>query len=413
MAMVEVKTFVSPPLLRSRTPATGMHSRMYKWSGRADSTRPDHSISYTASSKTYVALCGSDKCYLLLASPLTLKNQDPKPATASTTLTALSTLLSKILDGTTVPVPRPIAHDVSGGGGRWDFGWLLLVAPGPTQTHPSTSSLASLRSTLSPSQLARVELRLGTYLRALHGITNEWFGLPIDTPALEAPAAPSLSSLFAVSQDGEGADGEDMTRYSWQDTFVLQLEGLLDEVYDNTGAGGVPGPEINIEELRRYLSRAIGSFLFEDVEMPRLIWVTGSEEDIVVSLALENLEEGQGSTESEGGAEADIAYILPTFGHALWGDPLMEAWFLPPGSSKATNVGYFGDERGTLIVFPRHKTKRVWYTVYLALVIVVEDRRSRGRGEEETEKVAIREKVQWAREILPQCIGLLKDAPCY
>lgn len=376
-----------------------------------------HCISYTASSKIYyVTLSGSDKCYLILASPLALEDQDPKPATPSITLPALSILLSKILDNTTVPVPRPITHDASGGGGRWDFGWLLLVVPGSTRTHPSASSLASLRSTLSPSQLARLELRLGTYLRALHGITNEWFGLPIDTPAPEPPAAPSLSSLFAVSQggeDGEGENGEDMTRYSWQDTFVLQLEELLDEVYDNAGASGVPGPEINVEELRRYLSRAIGSFLFEDVEMPRLIWVTGSEEDIIVSLAPESLKEGQGATGSRGEAEADIAYILPTFGHALWGDPLMEAWFLPPSASKAINAGYFGNEEGTLIVFPRHKTKRVWYTVYLALIVVVEDRRSRGKGEVEKEKVASREKVQWAREVLPQCVGILKDAPCY
>ncbi|KAF9223180.1 hypothetical protein BS17DRAFT_707055 [Gyrodon lividus] len=376
--------------------------------------------SYTAASKTYhVALSGSEKRYLLLTSPLALDGQDPKSAALPITPPALSILLSKILDNTAVPVPRPIAHDTSGGGGRWNFGWLLLLVPGSTGTHPLASSLASLRSILAPSQLARVELRLGTYLRALHGITNEWFGIPIDTPAPEPPPVPWLNPSFTVGQggeDGEGGDGEDMTRYSWQDTFVLQLEELLAEVYSKAEASGGSqsdnGPEIDIVELRRYLSRAIGSFLFEDVEMPRLIWATGDEEDIIISLAPEkSFKEGSGTTEPEG--DADIAYILPTFGHALWGDPLMEAWFLPPGPSKAINGGYFSGEDGSLIVFPRHRTKRVWYTVYLALLVLAEERRSRGQGKERMDRVAGRERVQWAREVLPQCVEFLKDAPCY
>lgn len=349
----------------------------------------------------------------MLVSPLTSSHPQPGAATppGPITLPALSVLLSKILDNTAVPVPRPVAHDVSGGEGKWQFGWLLLRVPGSPQTHPPVS-LTSVRHQLSPGQLARVRLRLGTHLRALHGITNDWFGIPMDKPTPEPPSVPSFATLFAVSQtgeDGEG-EGEDMTPYSWQDTFVLQLEELLEQVCGNAEARKIAPSgyrmdvDIDVDELRRSLSRAIGSFLFDDVEMPRLIWVTGNEEDIIVSVTWEK--------GSDNVASADIAYILPTFGRALWGDPLMEAWFLPPGPTTAISEGYFGgEEDDTLIVFPRHKTKRMWYTVYLALMVLADDM-PQGEGGE-TKQVSDRETIRWARSILPECVEILKNAPCY
>ena len=367
-------------------------------------------ISYTTSWESYyIALSDTDRSYLLLVSPLTPSH--PHPRSGPIALPALPILLSKILDNTAVSVPRPVAHDVSGGDGKWDFGWLLLRVPG---SHPPTS-LASVRHQLSPRQLARVELRLGTCLRALHGITNDWFGIPIDKPTPDPPSIPLFTALFAVGQtgeDGEG-DGEDMTPYSWQDTFVLQLEELLEHVCCGVGARKtVPSGymvDIDVDELRRSLCRAIGSFLFDDVEMPRLIWVTGSEEDVIVSLTPRS---GGDNTASEEDMEADIAYILPTFGRALWGDPLMEAWFMPPGPTTAVNEGYFGgEEGGTLIEFLRHKTKRTWYTVYLALLVLAEEDL---QGEEEKIGQACdRETIRWAKSILPECVEILKKAPCY
>ena len=379
----------------------------------------DHRISYTASWTSYhIALSDSDRSYILLVSPLAPSHPQPGSATAPGPITfpALSILLSKVLDSTAVPVPRPVAHDVSGGEGKWHFGWLLLRVPGSSQTHQPTS-LASVRHELSPGQLARVELRLGTYLRALHGITNDWFGIPMDKPTPEPPSVLSFATLFAASQtgeDGEG-DGEDMTPYSWQDTFVLRLEELLEQVCGDEARKAVPPDHINIDvdELRRSLCRAIGSFLFDDVEIPRLIWVTGNEEDVIVSLTPgEGRKQGGEGTASEGDTEADIAYILPTFGRALWGDPLMEAWFLPPGPTAAISEGYFGgDEDGTLIEFPRHKTKRTWYTVYLALMVLAEEM-SQGEGEKMT-RASGRETIRWARSILPECVEILKNVPCY
>ncbi|KAH7890425.1 hypothetical protein F5I97DRAFT_1964003 [Phlebopus sp. FC_14] len=362
--------------------------------------------SYTASIKTY-HITLSEKSYLRLAAPLVAGH--PTSIQPLMSIPTLSNLLSKILSTTEVPVPKPVAQDATGGDGRWDFGWLLLLVPPSGLSQGGT--LASLRATLWPRQLARVELRLGTYLRALHNLQNEWFGRPVNTPL----SPPSLPSFFAVNQGGQDGEGdEDWTRYSWQDTFVLLLEELLTEVFEGEDGELSGEPEdslhINLEELRRYLSRALGSFLFDDVETPQLIWVTGSDEDVFVSLShpsssTEGLRENPDATE----AEADIAYILPSLSHALWGDPLMEAFFAPPGPSQAISEGYFDGEDGRLIVFPRQRTKRVWYTVYLALIVLAEYRRG---SSGEMEKM-YSGKVKWAKKILPKCVKILKDAPCY
>ncbi|KAI6121238.1 hypothetical protein F5141DRAFT_1289534 [Pisolithus sp. B1] len=369
-------------------------------------------FSYTASKKAH---------YLLLTSPLHSDSKHDSSPKITATLQEMSALLTRVVSCTNVPVPKPVAQDTSGGKGRWGFGWLLLLIPQPSQIpadmSTSISSLASLRPSLSPRQLARVELRLGTYLRALHGITNDWFGRPVEsTAARSAPTLfPSFLQTFSGGEKGEEAE-EDWSKYSWQDTFVLVLEELIGELCEADGetTHSSLSEELGIdaEELRRYLSRAIGAFLFDDVESPGLIWVTGSEADVLVSLSQKDGTE----IEDEIEAEADIAYLLPTFSHALWGDPLMEAWFVPPGPSQAVNEGYFGGE-GTLIVFPRQKTKRVWYTIYLALLVLAEERRggnighkgTTGQGGDSTR----RSKVQWAREVLPKCVKALKDAPCY
>ncbi|KAI9566149.1 hypothetical protein HD554DRAFT_1228831 [Boletus coccyginus] len=380
----------------------------------------DRRNSYTASRKSYhIALSDSDRAYLLLISPLPPSHPQPGSATPPVpiTLPALSILLSKILDSTAVPVPRPVAHDVSGCEGKWHFGWLLLRIADPSQTRPPTS-LASVRHQLSPRQLARVELRLGTYLCALHGITNDWFGIPTDKPMPDPLSVPSFTTLLPAGQtgeDGEG-DGEDMTPYSWQDTFVLHLEELLERVCGDTEArGAAPSGymvDIDVDELRRSLCRAIGSFLFDDVEIPRLVWVTGNEEDVIVSLTPKQDRKQVGDGTISEDDTADIAHILPTFEHALWGDPLMEALFLPPGPTTALSEGYFGgEEDGTLIVFPRHETKRTWYTVYIALLVLAEEM-SQGEGEKMT-RASEREAIRWARSILPECVEILKNAPCY
>lgn len=375
-------------------------------------------FSYTASKRIYdITLTSASARYLLLTSPLHSDSKHDSSPTITATLQEISALLTRVVSCTNVPMPKPVARDSSGGNGRWGFGWLLLLIPQPSQVpadmSTSISSLASLRPTLSPRQLARVELRLGTYLRALHGVTNEWFGRPVESTVIQSGPTLFPSFLQTTSGNEKGEEAEDWSKYSWQDTFVLMLEELIAELCEaDRGASSLSLREelgIDVEELRRYLSRAIGAFLFDDVESPGLVWVTGSEADVLVSLPLKDGTE----IEDEIEAEADIAYLLPTLSHALWGDPLMETWFVPPGPSQAVKEGYFGGE-GTLIVFPRQKTKRVWYTIYLALLVLAEERRggnkgATGQGGDSTG----RDKVQWAREVLPKCVKALKDAPCY
>lgn len=357
----------------------------------------DDHPSYTSSARIYnIVLHDLPTGYLLLTS---LDENTPP---------ALSALLSNIISNANVPMPRPLTQSTPG---RWDFNWLLMsvhsgrssgVAP------PFVTSLATLRPRLSPRQLAYVELRLGTYLRALHGLTNECFGSPIKPPSSKSSSLPFLS---LPSNFGQG-DMEDVSQYSWQDTFVPLLDDLLVELCEKpTFQDLCTELGINVEELRQYLSRAIGSFLFDDVEMPSLVLVSGCDADVYVSLSTSR-NEAEGETNgNQAEQEVRIVYLLPTLLHALWGDPLMEAWFMPPGPSQAIREGYFGEDKdGTLILFPRQKTKRLWYTVYLALLVLVEDSRASENRDGDTNN---RREVQWAKKVLPECMAALKDTPSY
>ena len=61
---------------------------------------------------------------------------------------------------------------------------------------------------------------------------------------------------------------------------------------------------------------------------------------------------------------------------------------------------------GPLVVFARQRTKRLWYTLFLALVVLVQAKRA-GLGEGDHEK------VKWAYETAEKSVVALKDAPCY
>lgn len=227
---------------------------------------------------------------------------------------------------------------------------------------------------LSIRDLLLVDLQLGKFLGQLHsGVQNDWYGLALPP---DNPPGPDPS-------------------YSWQETFTALLEGLLAEVGRTQ-----EDVEIPVERIRGYLSRAIGSFLFDDVEVPSLIWFTGSEDDIYIALPTRD---EAAAVAAEAGTPAGatgpmIAAILPNVAHALWGDPLLESFFLPP-VSVALGEGYKGGGGGPIMVFPRQKTKRIWYSLFLALVVLSEQ-----RGEE---------KRAWAKETLRKCVEDLEGAPCY
>ena len=86
--------------------------------------------------------------------------------------------------------------------------------------------------------------------------------------------------------------------------------------------------KIPFEEIRRYLSRAIGFFLFDDVEVPSLIDFTLSNDDVFISLP------------SASTADEPHVISLPIPTHALWADPMLETLFMPPGPSRALLEAY-------------------------------------------------------------------------
>jgi hypothetical protein len=230
-----------------------------------------------------------------------------------------------------------------------------------TPVYPITSSglvsLSQARETrlLTPEQQAFVDLQLGKYLGELHkGAQNDWFGLPSSAP----PPDPS---------------------YDWQESFTALLESLLDSAQLDAAL---------LEALRRALGRAISAFLFADVDVPSFVWFTGSADDVFLAFTP--------------AGEFTAFAILPAVAHALWGDPLLETFFVD--ASAAFWEGYKGvrgAEDGALIVFPRQRTKRMWYDVFLALVVLAER-----RGADD-------EKRRWAEESLRKNAEALRDAPCY
>ncbi|KAG0697872.1 hypothetical protein DFH29DRAFT_984104 [Suillus ampliporus] len=325
-------------------------------------------FSYTSSIKFYtIDIALRNASYLLVAAPKTLPDSKPDSVMQPLPLATIHDLLSNISDNTSLPIPELRGFDDTLA--RYPFHYLFLRLPSQ-----NAQSLSSLRSSgaLTPRQDYLLDLKLGTFLHSLHSIQNDWFGVP-------------------------GTQPDEDVCYSWQDTFMLLLDGLLCEL-ESTG-------EIQrmlVEDIRKYLSRAIGSFLFEDAEVPTLVWSTGSADDVYVQVS-----EPCGPNEE---ARVDIAYVLPTFDRVVWGDPMLEAFFMPPGPSKALEDGYLEGEDETLIVFPRQRTKRTWYTLFLALVVLAEVGRDKEKGEADN---GTHQKLSWAREILPRCVEVLKDAPCY
>ncbi|KAF7369075.1 hypothetical protein MVEN_00234300 [Mycena venus] len=286
---------------------------------------------------------------------------EPSEVYAPNTLPLFPQLISTIRTTTPIPIPDPILDKSCS-----LLPYPYLVTPIYELTSTRLVSLAQARTAqiLTPQQQALIDLQLGQYLGALHtGAQNDWFGLPSATP----PADPS---------------------YDWQETFTLLLETLLD-------AAPTLHPSLNLtptlDALRLPLARAIGAFLFADADTPSLVWFTGSPEDVFLAFTPE-------------GAFSAFA-ILPAVAHALWGDPLLETFFAgPDGASAAFWEGYRnarGEQDGNLMVFPRQRTKRLWYDVFLALVALRER-----RGVED-------EKTRWAAESLVRCAEALKDAPCY
>lgn len=290
----------------------------------------------------------SPSSYTLAVSLPTPGNSEYSP----NSLVTVEHLHGLIKSQTSIPLPNLLKS-----GTLSNYDYLLLSAP-----REGISVAAARRSGLLTSNSdARIAVFLGTYLRQLHNIQNDWFGLP--SLGGKEPADPS---------------------YSWQESFTLFLETVLTALESSSAV------KIPFVELRSYLSRAIGFYLFDDVEVPSLIGFTVSEEDVIISSSFND------------GATPDIIYFpMPT--HALWGDPMMETFLMPPGPSRELLEAYMsGEDGGPLFVFPRQRTKRLWYTLFLAGVVLLEGNEERDKGD-----------LKWAREAVAECVTSLKNAPYY
>jgi hypothetical protein len=221
-------------------------------------------------------------------------------------------------------------------------------------------------------------------------------------------------------------DDQGPNSISWQETFVSLFEGVLGYVKDceekeamerlgaprsDDGAGNAQPRDEDVEsrvilpyeDLQRYMSRAIAFFLFDDVEVPSLVWLSGTEEDVYVSLP----------SSAQGEGDPQIIAFLPTLSHALWGDPLLESIFLSLSSPNSA-VSLEGYTYSPLILFPRQRTKRLWYTIYLCLVVLGEWYLGQGStlgGQEDARRR--QEHAKCARGMIVDCVEALKDSPCY
>ncbi|KAH8077729.1 hypothetical protein BXZ70DRAFT_694338 [Cristinia sonorae] len=302
------------------------------------------SLSSITATQSFVATTADGTSYLLKAA--SLPPSDPPTYTPNTLEFeySLAQKLSKLGD---VPQPKLIAFDPS----QSIIPYPYLLSSKPTGI---TLSVAKASKKLTDRQELLLDLRLGTLFRRVHDeVQNDWFGL---------------------------ASQEKDEMYNWQEAFTYLVESVLFDARQL-------GEELPYDDIGRYLSRAIGFFLFDDCEVPSLVSFFGDADSITVDFNPE-------SSPQDG--EIPITSILP-LSHALWGDPLMEAMFVDP--SKAFVEGYGGSP----IVFSRQVTKQMWYTLFRALVILVQSHTLES-GEE---------KRQWARGVVLQRVRDLEKAPCY
>ncbi|KAH8109475.1 hypothetical protein DFH11DRAFT_1515480, partial [Phellopilus nigrolimitatus] len=286
-------------------------------------------------------------------------------------LDAETDLLATVGSSTPIPAPRLLKLDHS-------------ASPVPSSyallSHPLGTPLARAPPGDARSR-ARTDLRLGAHLRALHAVQNDWFGLP-------------------------GAPGDWGECYSWQEGFAALLEAALADAA-RAAVGGVPA-----EALRRALGRAIGSFLFDDVEVPCLVWGGALEWDAGVFVSVRGGGGAEGAEGAEGsspGEEDGEITGLAGWGGALWGDPLMEGAFRAPSAALLEGYG------GSPIVFARQHTKRLWYTAYAALrtLVAIAEEAAAGAGGAHALPPTREWDAEKTRALLDKTVELLKDAPCY
>ncbi|KII89235.1 hypothetical protein PLICRDRAFT_175453 [Plicaturopsis crispa FD-325 SS-3] len=321
----------------------------------------DDGYSYSPTTKSYLlhvsAPTDDNLTYLLL-----LSHPNPPPSPAPILPLELLQVLHNLI-ATQTSIPIPALHTFSTSLDVLPYYYALFAHPYVPGPNVMTLAHARDQGRLSEVDDVRLDLQLGVYLKQLHAIQNDWFGVPEASAA--APTSSLLSSAFTFDEHA----------LTWQEAFTPLLEKIIDALEPTY-------PEL--ADARLYLSRAIGFFLFDDVEVPSLVSVTGGAEDVWLSVPP--------------GSEPSIVFLHPRIlTHVIWGDTLLALLLLPPGPSQALCEAYTD---GPLTIFPRQQTKRVWYVLFVACLVLLNGG-------------AKSEKGPWALEKLRECVVKLKDAPYY
>ncbi|MNP20435.1 Phosphotransferase enzyme family protein [compost metagenome] len=210
----------------------------------------------------------------------------------------------KRLDGV-LPVPRVLAYDTSRRLVASDYFFMEYLEGTPYD---------KLKPSLSPEEREAIELQLGQYNRTINGIRGERFG-----PFL-APAAAGIS---------------------WFEVFLGMIRDVLEDGREMALEFPVPANDIitQVENSRNAL---------DEVKEPRLVHWDLWAGNVFVQ-------------------EGRISGIID-FERAIWGDPLIEAYFRGRTMTEAFRLGYGWEKPFTAA----EETRRLLYDLYLHLVMYVE-----------------------------------------
>jgi hypothetical protein len=261
-----------------------------------------------------------------------------------------------------IPIPTPLALSAAPSS-LLAYPYLLLSRPPGVLVPPN----------LAPAQHAALDLRRGAFYAALHAVDNDYYGRH---------------------------DTEEMERLlSWQDAFLLMLEEALEEAFPAaTTDANAAADAARAAAVRALLVRALGAFVFEDVEWPHLAaCVPDASADVLLA-----------SAPDDPAGALEIACALPLgLSCARWGDPLLErALRGPPAPSAAFHAGYTGADEAP-VPRARERAKALWYRVLDAAVVLAY---TRAAGAESAD--GMRE-AELARGEIDECVARLREIPVY
>jgi aminoglycoside phosphotransferase (APT) family kinase protein len=203
-----------------------------------------------------------------------------------------------------IPVPHVYAYDNSFAIVQAEYYFMEYLEGNPYN---------KIKASLSGEERESIEQELGQYNRIINEVKGTWFG-------------PCASS---------GSYGS-----SWPEVFRRMMEDVL---ADGRDAGVVlPVPEL---EIMQYVSRNEGALA--EVTVPRLV----------------HWDLWDGNVFIHNGAINGII----DFERALWGDPLLEAYFNRMKASEAFCRGY-----GLMEPTTSQRARRGLYDLYLDLILVIE-----------------------------------------